>query len=314
MDVQVVQPIFDAIDAAMSGTLINGTSNLIRVAGAIFGSMWLAHFTLKSIGWLFQGMDMIFRDVIFSMLRMAFICGCAFKISWYMETVVPFVSNAPAGITQLLSGSESHATNMIDTLIGAYLDTIFKVMDAMHFSLTGLDDFAMAAITFGILIIAGLAFLGVCVSTLLVLKLSTALFLVVGPVFIAFFLFDATKQYAWGWINLIAGFMLTSVLFGVVISIEINYINSNLMGPDGMLKWQLANLIAMPLIFGAFAALAQAIPNYAASVMSGSPVGNAGGLGGMLKAGGFGTAMNASKGIGRLGKAAYNRFGRNSIN
>lgn len=314
MDVQVIQPIFDAIDAAMNGTLINGTSKLIKVAGTIFGSMWLAHFTLKSIGWLFQGMDMIFRDVMFSMLRMAFICSCAFNISWYMGTVVPFVSNAPAGITSLLSGSESHATNMIDTLIGAYLNTVLKVVDSLHFSITGLDEVAMGAITLGILIIAGLAFLGVCVSTLLVLKLSTTLFLVLGPVFIAFFLFDATKHYAWGWINIIAGFMLTSVLFGVVISIEINYINSHLLGSNGMLKWDLANLIAMPLIFGAFAALAQALPNYAANVMGGSPVGNAGGFGGMLKSGGFGAAMNMSKGIGRVGKAAFNRFGRNSIN
>lgn len=314
MDVQVIQPIFDAIDAAMNGTLITGTTKLMKVAGVIFGSMWLAHFTLKSIGWLFHGMDMIFRDVIFSMLRMAFICSLAFTSSTYMSVIVPFVSNAPAGITQLLSGSESHATNMIDTLIGAYLDTVFKVMDSLHFDIFGAQDLAGAVITLAILIISGLAFLGVCVSTLLVLKLSTTLFLVLGPVFIAFFLFDATKHYAWGWINLIAGFMLTNVLFGVVISIEINYINSNLLGSDGVIKWDWANLFAMPLIFGAFAALAQALPSYAANVMGGSPAGNAGGLGGMLKAGGFGAAMNASKGIGRIGKAAFNRFGRNSIN
>lgn len=300
MDVQVIQPIFDAIDAAMNGTLINGTSALMKVAGGIFGTFWVLHFTLKSIYWLQYGMDMAVKDFVSSMLRMAFVCSLAFTSSTYMDVIVPFVSNAPAGITQLLTGSESHATNMIDTLIGAYLDTVFKVVDAFHFSITGLDDVAMAALSLGILIIAGLAFLGVCVSTLLVLKLSTTLFLVVGPVFIAFFLFDATKQYAWGWINLIAGFMLTNVMFGVVISIEINYINSNLMGPDGMLKWQLANLIAMPLIFGAFAALAQAIPNYAASVMGGSPVGNAGGIGGMLNYGGVGAARKMAGALGKF--------------
>ncbi|MEO4017591.1 type IV secretion system protein [Pseudomonas rossensis] len=290
MDVQVVQPIFDAIDAAMSGTLINGTSKLIQVAGAIFGSMWLAHFTLKSIGWLFQGMDMIFRDVIFSMLKMAFICGCAFNISWYMETIVPFVSNAPAGITQLLSGSESHATNMIDALIGAYINSVIEIVNSLDFSLfnSDLSNLAAAIITLGVLIISGLAFLGVCVANLIVLKLATTLFLVLGPLFIAFFLFDATKQYAWGWINILAGFMLSNVLFGVVISIEINYINSNVLGADGQFKAGWVSILSIPLIFGAFAVLAQTLPNYAASVMSGSPAGNGGGLGAMLKHGGLG--------------------------
>lgn len=302
MDVQVIQPIFDAIDAAMSGTLISGTSKLIKVAGAIFGSFWLAHFALKSIGWLYQGMDMIFRDIIFSMIKVAFICSCAFSISWYMEVVVPFVSNAPAGITQLLTGSESHATNQIDILIGTYLDTVFKVLDNLDVGIfdTHINDLAAAIITLAILIISGLIFLGVCASTLIVLKLSTTIFLVIGPVFIAFFLFDATKQYAWGWINLIAGFMLTNILFGVVVSIEINYINANLIGSDGMMKWQWANLFAMPLIFGAFTALAQAIPGYAASVMGGSSAGNGGGLGAMLNYGGVGAARKMAGALGRF--------------
>jgi type IV secretion system protein VirB6 len=175
-------------------------------------------------------------------------------------------------------------------------------MDSLDFSIFSSDikDVASAIITLAILIISGLVFLGVCASTLIVLKLSTTIFLVIGPVFIAFFLFDATKHYAWGWINLIAGFMLTNVLFGIVVSIEINYINSNLIGSDGMIKWQWANLFAMPIIFGAFTALAQAIPDYAASVMGGSPAGNAGGLGTMLNYGGLGAARKMAGAVGKF--------------
>lgn len=302
MDVQVIQPIFDAIDAAMNGTLVSGTSALMKVAGGIFGTFWVLHFTLKSIYWLQYGMDMAVKDITSSMLRMAFVCGLAFTSSTYMDVIVPFVSNAPAGITQLLTGSESHATNQIDILIGTYLETVFKVMDSLNFSIfdSDIQDLAAAIITLAILIISGLIFLGVCASTLIVLKLSTTMFLVIGPVFIAFFLFDATKQYAWGWINLIAGFMLTNILFGVVVSIELNYINANLIGSDGMMKWEWANLFAMPLIFGAFTALAQAIPGYAASVMGGSPAGNGGGLGAMLNYGGVGAARKMAGALGKF--------------
>ena len=302
MDVQIVQPIFNAIDAAMNGTLINGTSTLMKVAGGIFGTFWTLHFTLKSIYWLMHGMDMAIKDFVSSALRMAFICSLAFTSSTYMDVIVPFVSNAPSGITQLITGSASHSTNMVDTLIGTYINTVIDVVNSLDFSIFKSDiaDVALAVITLGVLIISGLAFLGVCVSTLLILKLSTTLFLVLGPVFIAFFLFDATKQYAWGWINLIAGFMLTNILFGVIVSIEINYINSNIIGSDGQFKGDWVSLLSIPLIFGAFAALAQMLPNYAASVMGGSPAGNGGGLSAMLNHGGLGAARKMAGVVGKL--------------
>lgn len=302
MDAQVVQPIFDAVDAAMNGTLVTGTSSLMKVAGGIFGTFWVMHFTLKSLYWLQYGLDMAVKDIVSSMLRVAFVCSLAFTSSTYMEAIVPFVSNAPAGITKIITGSESNATNQIDVLFGSYLETVIKVAGSLRLSIfnSEISDLAFAIITLAILIISGITFLVVCASTLIILKLSTTIFLVVGPVFIAFFLFDATKQYAWGWINLIAGFMLTNVLFGVVVSIEINYINVNLIDNDGMLKFQWANLFAMPLIFGAFTALAQAIPGYAASIMGGSPVSNAGGVGAMLNYGGVGTARKIASALGKF--------------
>ncbi|EGH18696.1 conjugal transfer protein, partial [Pseudomonas savastanoi pv. glycinea str. race 4] len=51
---------------------------------------------------------------------------------------------------------------------------------------------------------------------------------------IAFLLFDQTKQYFWGWVAAIAGFMLAQVLISVVLAIEIGFINT-VMIKDGTL-------------------------------------------------------------------------------
>ncbi|EGH18686.1 conjugal transfer protein, partial [Pseudomonas savastanoi pv. glycinea str. race 4] len=53
--------------------------------------------------------------------------------------------------------------------------------------------------------------------------------------FIAFLLFDQTRQYFWGWVGAIAGFMLAQVLISVVLAIEIGFINT-MMIKDGMLN------------------------------------------------------------------------------
>ena len=298
MTIVVVQPIFDAIDAAMTGSLVNGTTSLMQVASVVFGSLWMMHYTLKSIGWLFHGLDMIFKDVIYSMLRMAFVCSCAFNLGWYMEVVVPFVTNAPVGITQILTGTNSATTNMLDILINSYIETVINLVNAMDFNIWNGKNFLNAIVTIAILLVSGIAFLGVCASTLIMLKVSTSVFMVIGPVFIAFFLFDSTKQYAWGWINLIAGFMLTNILCGVVMSMEINYINTTMLSGENLIKANWVSLLSMPIVFAAFAAVLQVVPNYAASVMSGTPVSNGGGIGGMLKTGGFGAATKMASGIG----------------
>ncbi|RMR75619.1 VirB6, partial [Pseudomonas savastanoi pv. fraxini] len=48
-------------------------------------------------------------------------------------------------------------------------------------------------------VLGGIPFLLAAVATLFVLKVSTTAIVAVGPLFIAFLLFDQTKQYFWGW-------------------------------------------------------------------------------------------------------------------
>jgi len=304
MDFQLVQPIFDAIDKGLQGTIATGTANVMTVTGGVFGSFWIITLIMKSIYWLFEGLDAAINDLFISIFKAALIIFFAFNVTWYINTIVPLVSEAPTGITQLLTQSESTAINQIDTLINSFIDTVIAVVGALKFNIftTELGEVISGVAVFILLILGGFAFLGVCISTLVVLKIATTIFLAIGPVFIAFLLFEQTKQYFWGWVNLLAGFMLTNVLFGVVISLEINYISQNVMGNDGLLRGDWVSILSMPLIFGAFAVIAQVLPNYAASVMSGAPVGNPGGVKDMLNVGGLGAARKIAGGAATLGK------------
>ncbi len=312
MDVHIAADLFQAIDTALKSTLGSGTAKVMLGLGAAFGSMWLVQFTLKSIYWLFQGMDAIFQDVIFTILKMAFIVYFAFNVSWYISTVVPFATGLPNWMGGILSGQDGNQTNQVDGLISSYLNSLDQLVASMKFGWT--EDWSVmfyAILVILFYLMGGIPFLSVCVGTMITLKTASTIVLVVGPIFIAFALFDQTRQWFWGWVSIMGAFMLTQVLFAVVVGLELNYINSFVV-KNGAIETTLQSAFEILLVFGAFTLLATELPGYAASIMGGTPSGGVGGVGGLLgKATGLGTARKLA---GAAGSQIAKRFkGRNRI-
>lgn len=282
MALEIAATLFAAIDKSLESTLMSGTSIVMTGLGAAFGSVWLIHFTVKSLYWLFNGMDAIVQDVVFSVMKMAFIVYFAFNVGWYLDTIVPFVTGLPTWMGGVLSGQTGTQTNQVDVLINAFVDAVRKLIDAMNFDF--FDDFNVVLLGIAVvlfMLVGGIPFLLVCVGTLITLKASTTLMLVVGPIFIAFALFDQTKQWFMGWVAVVGGFMLTNVLFSIVIALEISFINSNVI-KNGIIDTTWANAVSILLYFSAFTLLATELPNYAAAVMGGASAGGVGGVGGIV--------------------------------
>ncbi|RMU67413.1 hypothetical protein ALP29_201524 [Pseudomonas syringae pv. avii] len=208
----------------------------------------------------------------------------------------------------ILSGQEGTQTNQIDSLIVAYGSNLKALIGAMKFNIitTSLADVWLGIQGVVFYVLGGIPFLLAAVATLFVLKVLTTAIVAVGPLFIAFLLFDQTKQYFWGWVAAIAGFMLAQVLISVVLAIEIGFINT-VMIKDGVLNTNLEGNITILIVFCTFTALVIELPGQAASIMGGGPSG--GGLASRIS--GFG----AAKGMTRGAAAAISKLrgGRNNI-
>ncbi|MGE6473160.1 type IV secretion system protein [Serratia proteamaculans] len=313
MEIQIAETLFKAIETGLNSTLTTGTGKVMMGAGAAFGSVWMIHFAMKSIQWLYTGMDAILQDVMFSIMKMAFIVYFAFNVTWYLQTVVPFVTELPNWMGGVLSGQEGNQTNQVDTLINAFIEAVKNLVEAMNFDF--FDNFSIVMLGICVLLfvlIGGIPFIAVCVGTLITLKVATTVLLCVGPVFIAFALFDQSRQWFWGWVSTIAGFMFTNILFSVVIALELGFINSVVL-KNGAIETTWTEAFAILFYFGAFTMLAVELPGYAASVMGGTPSGGVTGVGGILgKVSGAGSAMKMT---GAAGKAIGKRLTRlrNSI-
>lgn len=311
MEVQIAQTLFAAVDASLNGMLANGAAKLMLATGALFGCGYLIHILFKCIAWMNQGLGDMFYEFLWDLVKMSMITFFAFNVPWYMNNVVPIVTNTPIEIVSLLSTMNTGATNQVDHLIGAYVDALANLAKAMNFSLfDNLDVMLLGILAFIFMLLGGIPFLLVSVGTLITIKVASVLLLAVGPIFIAFSLFPVTRQYFYGWLGVLGGFMLTQVLFGVVITLEINFINANVV-KDGVIETTLLDAVSILIYFAAFTYLSVEIPGISASIMSGVGT-NVTGVGGIV---GKGLGINKAGGIAKKGAmAAWNRMtNRNQI-
>lgn len=312
MDIQVAQTLFDSVDASLKTLITGGTAKVMIGIGGVVGTFWLLSFAVRSIQWLYMGLDGIFKDVVFEILKMAFITAMAFNVAWYVETIVPVVTGLPVWMGGILSGHEGNQNNQVDTLISSYVDGLIAMLNAVKISMQDLEvaQFFMGLLSAVIYLLAGLPFMLVAVGTLLTLKVSTTIMLALGPIFIAFALFDQTRHWFMGWVATVAGFMLTNVMFAIVLSLELAFINSNVI-KNGQIDTSLMGVVSMLLYFATFTLLATELPNYAASIMGGASAGGVTGMGGIVgKAAGLSAAGRASKAIfKKIGSRFGNKMG-----
>ncbi|ARW85332.1 type IV secretion system protein [Aeromonas salmonicida] len=281
MDVQIAQTLFASVDASLNGMLGNGTAKLMLAVGALFGCGYLIHILLKCIAWMNSGLGEVFHEFLWDLVKMSMITFFAFNVQWYINTVVPIVTNIPTDVVSILSSLNSGATNQVDFLIGAYIEGLANLAKAMNFSLfDNLDVMVLGILAFIFMLLGGIPFILVSVGTMITLKVATVLLLSIGPVFIAFSLFPVTRQYFWGWLGVVGGFMLTQILFGVVITLEINFINANVV-KNGVIETTLLDAVSILIYFAAFTFLSVEIPGISASIMGGVGT-SATGIGGML--------------------------------
>lgn len=284
MDIHVAQDLFNAIDAAAK-TQMGNVSKVMSVAGIVVGAFWMIYILMQSLFWYFEGLTVVIKEVLSTIFKASGIMFMAFSVSWYVTTIVPTVTELPVWLGNTIAGATSNNSNLVDGLLASYVDGLDKLFSKLGFN----SGVFYAGISVAFYVLGGVPFLGVAVGTLITLKAATTLIMVVGPIFISLAIFPKTQQYFWGWVGVLGGFILTQALFAVVIGLEISYINANVI-KEGV-NLSMASCLGILLTFGAFTMLATELPNYAASIMGGSPSGGVTGMGGIA---GKALGMNAA--------------------
>ncbi|EDR3562100.1 type IV secretion system protein [Salmonella enterica subsp. enterica serovar Benue] len=315
MAVTIVETLFQTFDKSIVGTISSGASNLMNSVAPIFSAGTCIFFGFKALGWYRNGNDIPIIEVLEIFIKCTLICFLSFNVGNYLTYIVPIVNGLSDDIASLLSNTSKGTTsNTIDLLLTNYLDMVFEFIKTMKISILKIDVSVLFVQLFALIImlISGIPFIMVTCGTLFCVKIGMNLMLIIGPLFIGFLFFPATKDLFWGWAKLIISFIVINVLFSLVITLEINFINDQFINnPDP--TW--AAVFSMLICFASFIYLAKAIPSFAGAIAGShgaSSIGLPGGgaASGMMRGGGKLAGKAGKYATGKAYntvQAAYNR-------
>jgi type IV secretion system protein VirB6 len=162
-------------------------------------------------------------DFGFRIMGFAIVIGIGLNMANYATTVIPMVTGIGPDLAAKVSGG-SVTSNSLDTLALHYFDILDQGYDSASspvfpFNIGPLVLYALKAFC----ILVGLVpFLVAATLALIVADVGSILVADVGPLFFAFLLFPATRQYFSAWVNTALSYALIPLFVAIVAMVSVS--------------------------------------------------------------------------------------------
>ncbi|MBT1586150.1 type IV secretion system protein [Curtobacterium flaccumfaciens] len=325
MAITIVTDIVNQFDTVINSALTGKTAEVISIISPVVMAGFILYVLLVVMSYMKNGTDLseIGGDLIQRMIAWSVIIGLSMNISNFNEVVVPIVNNVPNEISQAISGNTATTvTQNLDNLATLYSEAINKMMDTIE--LTDIGGMIISALLALVVVFSGCIFLIIAGGSLVLIKVMTAILLVIAPIFIGLALFPATRNYTPLWVSQVANFGLMTILISIITTIEIGILNNII---NANTELDMSQAITICIANGISIVVLWIVPQVASALSGGMALagyaqagrGVSGGVRGAINAGkgvaGAGGAV--AGGVGRGGAGAYNalknRFGGNKI-
>ncbi|WP_434779320.1 type IV secretion system protein [Neisseria sp. Ec49-e6-T10] len=206
----------DALLNGMGTNLFAKSANLISGIAPLFAAGFGVYVLLVIMSYYNRGLDENIMDFSKRMIGWLVIIACAFNAGTYNK-LANMMYEMPEALSGLL-GTGEYSASALDTNINNFVDTIIKVWDSMssELSITDIADSITTFLLLGVIALLGIVFFAVTSAFYLVAKLSLAMVILVGPIFIGAMLFPATRQWGMNWIGQVFNYTITIVFYVVL--------------------------------------------------------------------------------------------------
>lgn len=227
MDKGYFSSVAETLLNGMGSNLFSKTGTLITAISPFFSICFGIYILLIIMDCYNRGFEDNVLDISKRIAGWLLIIGCAFNASQYVQ-IANMAYNLPDEISSAF-GNGSYTTSAIDTGINNVMDTFGKAMAiGNNYGIRALPEKMTAyGIAIGIMVFGGLFFL-VTGAFYLVAKLSLAMVIMVGPVFIGCLLFPGTRQWGMNWIGQIFNYTITIGFYTILGVLQLDYFNNNL--------------------------------------------------------------------------------------
>ena len=240
------------------------------------------------------------------------VMSMALSSTWYLEHVVPVVSNSGDGIVGVLfppdpGGNSTTSVKTVQLMSDKVGDQIKTLWGSIELDIFVGDTFTQAfqAIIMIIFLFLGSApFFAIVVAYLVLAKMMVSLLLVIGPLFIMFAFFPATRELFKAWTGQVLNYLMLNLLFAIALNLFVKITDLTVLSPEGGFVDSFFGFV----LFIIMSFVAVQIPALASSLTGGVGIsGLVSQLGNAAKGSGLGTAAKgAAKGAAKLGAKGFN--------
>lgn len=259
----------------MGTNLFQKSNNMISGIAPVFQIGFGIYILLVAFDYYKQGFDENVVDLGKRMIGWLLIIAFAFNSSQYQK-LANIMWMLPENLSGLL-GTSTYTASALDT----QSNNILKMMENIFAYAASLDmlqvsDKLMLYIGGTVAVILAYLFFLITFAYYLIAKLSLAMVIVIGPMFIGSMLFPATRQWGMNWIGQILNYSVTVVFYVILGALQNDFFKNQLeravVGEIGSVA-QVVGLI--PLFFLSttiFILVAWSIPSISSALTGGASV------------------------------------------
>ena len=266
----------DALLTGMGTNLFAKSANIISGMAPLFAAGFGVYLLLVMMSYYNRGLDENIMDFSKRMVGWFVIIACAFNAGQYNK-LANLMYEMPEAISSLL-GTGEYSVNALDVNFDTMLETVSNVFaSAESLPMTSVGEkIGLYSIGIIIFLLGGIFFLAI-LAFYLVAKLSLAMVIMIGPIFIGAMLFPATRQWGMNWIGQILNYSVTIVFYVILGALQNDFFNNhinNLIENDLdslILLLPLASIMITSTVI--FLVVAWSVPSIASALTGGASLG-----------------------------------------
>lgn len=206
-------------------SLFNHAASIINAITPIFLIGFSLYLLLVVANYLSRGFDGSVIDFTKNFTGWIIIIALSLNYNNY-TALAKILYNLPDELASLFTHGEIMSSSIVDAQIEAVKAAKAKI-NVMQNAVSGwaVGSQISLLIAEGAILFLGLLTILIAFVVHFLVKLTLALILVVGPIFLASMLFSSTRQYGMNWIGQVLNYSISMGLYSLIISFHVKYLN-----------------------------------------------------------------------------------------
>ena len=279
--------IFESLLKGMGSNLFTKTTNIITEISPLFAIGFGLYIVIVALNTYNRGFDDNFIDLAKRAMGWLIIIACAFNASQYLK-IANMLYQLPEYMSGLINSGSYNATSL-DNNMDKLMENMGKIWELKQ-NIPILDVPAHLGFTFMWVFIFILVafFLTAIAAFYLVAKISLAMVILIGPIFIGAMLFPATRQWGMNWIGQIMNYAVTVTFYVLLGTIQLDFFETHMLSMTDFSQTTGGTVFSLvmfvPILFMyilatiIFFVVALSIPSIAAALTGGATIGGYSGV------------------------------------